>query len=277
MSAIGDQQYELIRELVYRHSRINLGPDKQELVAARIGKRLRQLRLDDYTQYCELLQSTEGENELANLVDAISTNFTSFFREMKHFEFMTEVILPQWGFQSPHQGPKAFHTWSAACSSGEEPYSIAILLADYFAANPAIDWQVEASDISTRILAKAKHGVYELDRVHLPRENWLRRFFQRGVGDWHGYARIRKDLRSPVRFHHLNLIESKYPFTNDFHLIFCRNVLIYFDRPTQEQLIHRLTDQLLPGGYLFVGHSESLTGIKHTLHSIRPSIYVKPS
>jgi chemotaxis protein methyltransferase CheR len=277
MSMIEDQHYTLIRDLVYQHSRINLGSDKKELVAARISKRLRKLNMASYAEYCDYLRSAEGVDELANLVNVISTNYTSFFREIKHFEFMTETLLPQWKSQSGKAQKKSFHVWSAACSSGEEPYSIAMALSDFFAASPTVSWRVEASDISTRILAKAERGVYENERVVLPQEQWLQRFFQRGTGTWDGYVRIRKELRSHVSFHHLNLLESAFPFSNDFDLIFCRNVMIYFDRPTQEQLIHRLTNQLLPGGYLFVGHSESLTGIKHPLRSVRPSIYIKPS
>lgn len=177
MSALEDTEYKFIRELVYQRSRISLGPDRKELVATRLDKRLRKLQLNSYADYCELLRTDAGVDEVTNLVDVISTNYTSFFREMQHFEFMTQVVLPEWRSRPAHPPAEPFRAWSAPCSSGEEPYSIAITLADFFADDPTVDWHIEASDISTRKLSDAEHGIYEMERVQLPQPAWLRVFF----------------------------------------------------------------------------------------------------
>ncbi len=275
MSSLHEREYQVIRKLVFERSRINLGPDKKELVAVRVNKRLRQLRLDSYADYCKLLTASDGEDELKDLVDVISTNFTNFFRERSHFDFLRATALPR--FTAGAKAPiKRLRVWSAACSSGEEPYSIAIVLADFFSGKDGWQWQVEAADISTRMLAKARCGIYEAARVILPNPGWLRRYFRKGVDSYAGYYRVKAELRGAVRFHHLNLFQPDYPFAPGLHAIFCRNVMIYFDRATQEQLVNRLADYLLPGGYLFVGHAESLISINHPLDGIEPSVYQKP-
>ena len=271
-AAIATEDYEFIRRLVYEHSRINLGEDKTELVRSRVQKRLRVLGMQDFETYCHLLDSPEGEQELTALLDVISTNVTHFFREHRHFEYLQDVALPAWQ-QTAGAKPGALRVWSAACSSGEEPYSIAILLADFFRGRPAADWQIIATDISTRMLATAEQGIYQTDRVTLPVAEWLSVYFQRGTGSWEGRCRVKSSLRQRVSFQRLNLIEWPYPFTQKFDLIFCRNVMIYFDRETQAQLVPRLVEQLAPGGHLVVGHSESLIGIEHRLKTMRPSIY----
>ncbi len=171
----------------------------------------------------------------------------------------------------------ALRVWSAACSSGEEPYSIAMALDDYFTAHPCA-WarQIEATDISTRILAKAQAAIYPAETVSRLGPAKTKAYFQTGYGDQEGYYRVRPALRSQVRFNRLNLLEGQPPFTEPMQIIFCRNVMIYFDRPTQEELVNRLKAWLVPGGYLLVGHSESLTGIPHGLTMIRPATYQKP-
>jgi len=258
---------------VYEQSRINLGNDKIELVRSRVQKRLRALGLNDFEAYCRLLDSSAGEEELTSLLDVISTNGTEFFREWRHFEFLKDVALPEWQKQAKAGGSDTFSVWSAACSSGEEPYSVGIFLADFFRSQPSLRWQIQATDISTRMLAAAKQGIYRSERMKMPTPEWLRTYFQKGVGQWEGSYRVKPSLRERIAFDHLNLMDWPYPFKAKFNLILCRNVMIYFDRPTQEQLIPRLAEQLLPGGYLFVGHSESLVGIEHGLKTMKPSIY----
>jgi chemotaxis protein methyltransferase CheR len=273
LAAIATEDYEFIRRLVYEHSRINLGSDKIELVRSRVQKRLRALGLDDFEAYCRRLDSPEGEEELTALLDVISTNVTHFFREYRHFEYLQESALPEWQRARGSKPGTALRIWSAACSSGEEPYSIAILLAEFFRGRTAPDWQITATDISTRMLATAEQGIYQAERVKLPVPKWLPAYFQKGTGSWEGCCRVKSSLRQRVAFRRLNLIEWPYPFTEKFDLIFCRNVMIYFDRETQEQLVPRLVERLAPGGHLLVGHSESLIGIEHRLKTIRPSIY----
>lgn len=272
MVSLSEREYEYLRQIVYQHSRINLGTDKTEMVARRVQKRLRALGLEDFEQYCAHLKADPSGEELTQLLDVISTNVTEFFRESEHFDFLAGVALKQWAEANRRQSKGAFRVWSAACSSGEEPYSTAIVLAEFFNQQPGA-WQVEASDISTKILDQAQKGIYRAERVKLPRQEWLSRYFQRGVGDYAGYYRVRPELRQRVNFHHINLFQASYPVTDGLDIIFCRNVMIYFDRQTQEGLVRRLAQCLRPGGYLMVGHSESLIGIQHGLNCVRPSIY----
>jgi chemotaxis protein methyltransferase CheR len=270
-SQLGDDDYEFLCRLVFERSRINLGPSKRELVTSRLAKRLRVLRRNSFADYCDYLRSPQGAEEITDLLDVISTNVTDFFREPAHFEFLQQSALPEW-LKSPRHPAAPYRIWSAACSSGEEPYTIAMVLAEFFQTRGNFAWQVDASDISTRMLERARRGIYRAERVQLPSPDWLRRYFQRGVGVYAGQYRVKPELRERVSFHHLNLFDV-FPFTSPYDLIFCRNVMIYFDRPTQENLVSRLREQLAPGGYLIVGHSESLIGIRHHLKGIQPSIY----
>ncbi len=269
-----DSEFDFIRNLVYERSRINLSPDKRQLVSARLGKRLRATNLQTIGDYCRLLQSPGADQELANLIDAISTNHTFFFRESSHFDYLRSVVVPEMLARSRTERWSRFRVWSAACSSGEEPFSIAITLAEVM---PSFPWLVDATDISHRVLAKAAAGIYNEEAVaRVPRE-LLRAHFQRGFGPQDGNYRVKRALRERVVFHHLNLLEGELPSQELFHVIFCRNVMIYFDRPTQDELVSRLASKLIPGGYLFVGHSESLTQMRHSLQPIQPAVYRKPS
>ncbi|HEV2694321.1 MAG TPA: CheR family methyltransferase [Verrucomicrobiae bacterium] len=272
---MGNEDFQFLRDLIYERSRINLGPEKRVLITSRLAKRLRELHLNDYSEYCDLLRSPAGEQELTFLIDRISTNHTHFFRELKHFEFLEKKFLPAWQTNPASRG-ETLRVWSAASSTGEEPYTIAIHLAEHLAAAAAGAWQIEATDISTRVLAVAQQGIYDAERLAGVSPEQVRRYFQKGVGEREGKFRVKAELRERVRFHHLNLLQPPYPFPQPFHLIFCRNVMIYFDRPTQEALVAQLTDWLVPGGHLLVGHSESLGNIKHCLKLVQPAVYLKP-
>ncbi|HEU5081174.1 MAG TPA: protein-glutamate O-methyltransferase CheR [Opitutaceae bacterium] len=272
-----DSDYQFIRELVYSHSRINLGPDKKELVSARLGKRLRETKITSISDYCRYLQGQGDTEELSHLIDAISTNYTFFFREIEHFDFLTRVIIPEMTERRVREKWQSFNVWSAACASGEEPYSIAISLAETFGSAPKWPWRIEATDISHKILQRARVGVYREEAVSKVPKPALRAHFQKGFGPQDGNYRVKQHIQNGVTFRQLNLLEGAPPFTEPFHLIFCRNVMIYFDRKTQEELIARLVQRLVPGGYLFVGHSESLSGLKQTLETVKPAIYRKPA
>ncbi len=271
-----DSEYDFIRQLVYTHSRINLGSDKMELVSARLGKRLRATNLSSITDYCQHLQSPSGKDELSHLIDAISTNHTFFFRESAHFDFLRKHILPEMGQRRGEDGLREFNVWSAACSSGEEPYSIAILLAQTLGLNSAWKWRIDATDISNRILERARAGVYREDQVKSMPPDLVRTYFQKGYGPQEGNYRVQPSLIEHITFQQCNLLNGDTPYRHLFPVIFCRNVMIYFDRPTQEELVAKLTRQLVPGGYLIVGQAESLTGIRHTLQTMKPSVYRKP-
>lgn len=273
-AALSDDDYEFLCKLIYERSRIHLGPDKRVLVTSRLAKRLRHYGLDSYGDYCDLLRSPRGAEELQFLIDRISTNHTHFFREIKHFDFLSEVVIPKW--QAENRRMEPFRLWSAASSTGEEAFSIAIHLSEHFAPAETGRWQIEGTDISTRVLEIAQRGVYEAEKLGSLTPDLLRRHFQRGLNQWQGHLRVKEDLRKRVNFQHLNLLDGNYPFAKPFDVIFCRNVMIYFDRVTQEALVRQLSEKLIPGGYLFVGHSESLSGVKHALKLVRPAIYVKP-
>ncbi len=270
-----DSDYEFIRELVYHHSRINLGPDKKALVSARLGKRLRATNISSITDYCRFLQE-DSDDELAHLIDAISTNHTYFFREKQHFDFLRTTVVPEMIQRQARERWISFNVWSAACSSGEEPYSIAIGLSEQFGRQPSWPWKIEATDISNRVLKKARLGVYQDECVAKVDPALLRAHFQKGFGPQNGNYRVKAHIQNGVAFRRLNLLEGAFPFAEPFHVIFCRNVMIYFDRKTQEELVHKLAHRLVPGGYLYVGHAESLSGIRHSLETVRPAVYRRP-
>lgn len=267
IAGIGEEEYEFIRKVVYDHSRINLGSEKKVLVAARVTKRLRALKLPDFDAYCFYLRSSKGKQEAPFLVEAISTNHTHFFRESRHFDFLREVVVPNWRAR----GLNSIRVWSAAGSSGEEPYTIAIVLAEALGLHR--DWRIFATDISMRMLELGRNAIYSADRLsHVPVE-MQRRYFQRGVGASEGQYRVRAELRRRVEFAQLNLLQPTYPFTTEFDLIFCRNVMIYFDRETQQALVEKMMPHLVRGGYLMIGHSETLSGFRHRLSAVEPAIY----
>ncbi|MEO7414677.1 MAG: CheR family methyltransferase [Opitutaceae bacterium] len=264
-----DSEFEFIRGLVYERSRINLTPDKRQLVTARLSQRLRATRAKTLGDYCKILQAPNATEELANLIDVISTNHTFFFRESVHFDFLRERIVPEMFARARAEGWSRFHAWSAASSSGEEPYSMAMTLSE---ALPHWDWKIEATDISRVVLEQGKSGIYPADAVSRLSRETIRQHFQRGFGPREGHYRVKAALRHRVTFQQLNLLEGEPQFEQPFHVIFCRNVMIYFDRATQEELIARLVRRLVPGGYLLVGHSESLT-FNHGLRVVCPATY----
>jgi chemotaxis protein methyltransferase CheR len=266
-------EYEFIRQLVYKHSRIHLGADKKEMMGQRLQRRLKAIGLSGYQEYCDYLKGPEGAEELTGLIDAISTNVTSFFREAPHFEFLANIALPQWVASQNRRPGDIFRVWSAGCSSGEEPYSAAIVLSDFFARHSKYCGQVIASDISTHMLQRAREGVYRIEQVKLPEVEWLKRYFLKGVGAYQGCCRVKDTLKKLVTFHHANLFQQNSPASGPMDIILCRNVMIYFDRETQEDLVQRLSRGLATGGYLLIGHSESLLGVPHSFTPICPSVF----
>ena len=260
---------------MYDQSSIHLGEEKKEMVGNRLSNRLNSLGLSSMEEYCDLLKSNHEPGEITHLIDALSTNFTTFFREIEHFKFLKEKILPDYqaGRFSNHCAP--FRAWSAACSTGEEPYSMAILLAACLQTIDQDSWQILASDISTRVLEKASQGIYEARRIELPNRAWLARYFQKGHGEWSGYFRVKQELREQIDFQHMNLLHPGYDTTDKYHLIFCRNVMIHFDQATSQMLVERLLSQLHPGGYLVIGHAESMIHRPEGLQQVKPSIFQK--
>lgn len=264
---ITSQEFEQFRSLVHRESGINLTQGKQALLVSRLSRRLKTLGLDSFQAYYDYLSADHAGDEFTQMLDCISTNKTDFFREPVHFDFLRERVLP------PLEGMNRVRIWSSACSSGEEPYTIAMTLWDGVASPARWDFKVLASDLSTRVLAQAAGGMYDVDRIRdLPAEA-VRRHFLRGRGRHTGQVRIKPHLADLVRFRRINLMDERYPITSPLDVIFCRNVMIYFDRSTQAQLVAKFHRYLKPGGYLFIGHSESLQWVDHSFRAILPTIY----
>jgi len=262
-----DRQFRRIGDIVYRECGIVLKSGKEALVRARLVKRLRALKMGDFGEYMEYLQSDNGREELGLLIDVMTTNKTSFFREMAHFDFLGETVLPQ-------LTGRRLRFWSAACSSGEEPFSIAMFLLDRMQGLRSRDVKILATDISPTILEKAGRAIYDEGMLLDLPSTFMRKYFVKVGNENHRSYQVSGDVRKIVRIARLNLLHS-WPMKGSFNLIFCRNVMIYFDKPTQQELINRFWEILEPGGYLFVGHSEGMSGIKHKFRYVQPATYVK--
>jgi chemotaxis protein methyltransferase CheR len=267
-----EEDFDYIRILIGEYSGIHLNQGKRELVYARLAKRLRELGFTNFRQYCDLLRSGDQE-ELITCVNAITTNVTSFFREEHHFDFLAKTVLP--GIVEQHKGPGVgrLRIWSAGCSSGEEPYSIEMTLRDF----PLLDrWDVKilATDLDSAVLERARQGIYRMDQLDKVSETKRQKWFLQGREGNLGRAKIRPELKSRIHFRQLNLM-GPWPMHGSFHVIFCRNVVIYFDKANQKQLFQRFADILTPEGYLFIGHSENLFGVSDRFRSIGRTIYRK--
>ncbi len=268
-----DVDFEKISHLVYEQCGINLHAGKKELVKARLGKRLRKGKIRSFADYYRYVTAEGGIDELIAMIDSISTNLTSFFREESHFHKLREVVPAMIAASGSGLHVPRLRIWSAGCSTGEEPYSLAITVRE-IADGREIDLRMLATDISTEALKTAAEGVYPKEKVKNIPPLLLRKYFQIGQRRWSGYYRVKKEIRDTMKFRRFNLMET-LPVNSIFDVIFCRNVMIYFDKETQKNLIERFYGCLRKGGYFFVGHSESLTGLKHQFQYIEPSVYRK--
>lgn len=269
-----ERDFQKIREMIYKHCGINLHEGKRELVRARLAKQIRVGHFRSFDDYLDHVFQDKTGRAFSTLVDALSTNLTSFFREQRHFDFLQQSYLPRLKQRKSRQGCQRIRAWSAGCSSGEEPYSIAITLLDAFQRQGIWDIKVLGTDISTRILERARRGCYESARVKpVPPVLKQRYLIKRGIRTQAKYE-VGPDLLKTVSLAYLNLMDE-WPIRGPLDIIFCRNVMIYFDKPTQEFLVNRFYRILDSGGILFTGHSESLTGIRHNFRYIQPTIYVK--
>jgi chemotaxis protein methyltransferase CheR len=273
-SGMTDREFGVFRQLVHRETGIALGPHKRALLEARLTKRLRSLQLATFSDYHHYLQRFDaGGEERRRFVNAVTTNETAFFREPGHFAHLTSTWLPGRQAAAEARGERRrLRAWSAACSTGEEPYSLAMTL---LAGLDVAQWDVRilASDIDTDVLDRAEAGVYPLDGVARIPEATLRRCFLRGVGAHQGSVRVRPEVRRLITFRRLNLLEPSWPIRTQFDLIFCRNVLMYFDRDTQARLVARLERALTPDGLLLLGHAENLLGLATSMRRVTSTIY----
>ncbi|MCX8118310.1 MAG: protein-glutamate O-methyltransferase CheR [Desulfobacterota bacterium] len=270
---LSDREFELLSRLIYTQCGIHLTAAKKELVKARLGKRIRNGPFRTFQEYYQFVLNDETGEELTRLLDSITTNFTFFFREKGHFDYLREVILPEWVSQKKGRGRK-IRIWSAACSSGEEPYSIAMTLLEGIENPPAWEISVLGTDLSTRALKTAEAGIFPKERLQPVPPPLIKKYFLKGEDQWKDFVKVKEEVRRLVQFKRLNLMEP-FQFAEPFDCIFCRNVMIYFDKKIQAELVNRLYECLERGGFLLIGHSESLTGIVHPFRYIRPAIYRK--
>ena len=261
-----DQEFAQFRDMIYSIAGITMSPAKKQLISSRLAKRLKHHSLSSYGDYFHLISSHHGKAELQIAVDALTTNETHFFREPKHFDFLRQQVIPA------RKAGRGLRIWSAACSSGEEPYSIAMMLDELLGKEP---WEVLASDISTHVLEKARNGLYPAERIPEIPKNYLSRYCLKGVGENDGTMLIEPSLRERVRFMQHNLTETPAKL-GEFDVIFLRNVMIYFDQETKRQVVSQLLPLLRPGGYFLVGHSESLNGVTTDVQLVVPAVYRKP-
>jgi chemotaxis protein methyltransferase CheR len=267
---ISSRDYARLCDLIYSEAGIHLGSGKKTMLEVRIKRRLRALELDSYAQYCDYLFGHKGlKEELVPLIDVVTTNKTDFFREPGHFNFLVENALPDMTARNGNQ----LVVWSAGCSTGEEPYTLAIVLSEYAQTHPSFRFKILATDISTTVLAKAEKGVYTAEAVEPVPEALKRKYFMRSRDRDSNRVRVVPELRRLVEFRRLNFMENDYGLAEKADAIFCRNVIIYFDRPTQERILNKLSHYLVPRGYMFVGHAETLHDMNLPLAPIGPALY----
>ena len=261
--------FNAIRKLVYDRSGIYLSENKMPLVTARLQKRLRLLELQNYEEYLIYLNGKDGANEIVEFLNVISTNTTYFFREGAHFPYYVEIIN-----NLIQRGTRRIRVWCAASSTGEEPYTLAMCYADKCAYAADTDFRILATDISTKVLETAGAGIYKKDKLQEIPGDMRYKYFDKVNGGNEDYL-VDSSLRSLITFRRLNLIETPFPMQGPLDVVFCRNVMIYFDLPVKQRLIEEIHRLLTPGGYLFTGHSESISGIQSNFQMIKPAVYKK--
>ncbi len=268
-----DSDFAKLSAFIYSNYGIKLPPAKKVMLQARLQARLRANNMDSYHEYSQFVLSGRcGEAEIINMVDLVSTNKTDFYREPAHFDFMKSTILPE---HIANSSEKPFRVWSSASSSGEEAYTIAMVISEFMEGKRKFDFSIFGTDISTRILDKARMGIYPLERVDVVPLAQKKKYLLKSKDETNPMVRIIPELRAKTAFQRLNLMDTSYNVPQEFDLIFCRNVLIYFDRETQEKVINKLCHHLKIGGYFFLGHSESANGLDVPLKQIKPTIFIK--
>ncbi len=272
-ATLSARDFGRLSRFIYDTCGIKMPEVKKTMLEARLQKRLRALCMRSFTDYCDYLFSSEGlEKELVQMLDMVTTNKTDFFREPDHFQYLTHTVLPEWLKRHPN-GTLAI--WSAGCSSGEEPYTLAMVLTEFAARNPGFDFRILATDISTRVLEKAKNAIYAETQVEPVPLELKKKYLLRSKDRSSGMVRIVPELREKVRFRRLNFMDDDFGMREQLDIIFCRNVIIYFDRPTQEKLLQRFHRYMKPGAFIFMGHSETLSGLDVPLVSVYPTVYRK--
>jgi chemotaxis protein methyltransferase CheR len=267
MARLSDEEFRRISGFIQGEFGIKLPEKKKSMVEARLRKRLRQMGLDTFEEYCEHVFDKDGDgNELQNMIDVITTNKTDFFREPKHFEYLSNNLLPE---LAEDKDIDSLRIWSAGCSTGEEPYTLSMVMDNY----SEFDYHITATDISAEVLYKAADAIYSEERIEDIEDDIRNKYFLRSKDRSSKLVRVVSEIRERVKFMQLNLMDEEYPFEEPFDMIFFRNVMIYFERSTQERLINRFSNYLKKGGHLFIGHSETMLGIKAPFKQVTSTVY----
>ncbi len=275
---ISDKEFELLRSLIKELTGINLSDQKKMLVVSRLSKRLRALGLTSFAGYYRYVtEDIKGREEIDHLINRMTTNKTDFYRESHHFDFMQRTALPYIYQEGRKHSELNLRVWSAGCSSGEEPYTIAITLKEFFRDKPGWDIKILATDLDTEMLDKSKEGIYKQEIVLPISKEYLRTYFKKGVGENQGLFMVKDTLKDMIVFRRHNLVYDSLPTKRQFDIVFCRNVIIYFDEQTKIKVINQFYNALKEGGYLFLGHSESPVGCENKFKLLGNSLYCKIS
>jgi len=267
------KEFSRLSEYIYSNYGIKMPVEKKIMLQSRLQKRLRALNMSSFTEYIDYVFSKNGHEEIVLMMDQVSTNKTDFFREPHHFDFLVDTVLPE--FTSRSTFKKNLKVWSAGCSSGEEAYTLAMVMENYLEQGSSFDYQIHCTDISTKVLQIAVDAVYREDRVAVVPLDFKKKYLLKSKDPLKRTVRIAPELRAKVSFARLNLMDAYYDAPDNFDMIFCRNVLIYFDKKTQEKVINKLAGKLKRGGYFFLGHSESIMAMNVPLRQVKPTIFVR--
>lgn len=272
---LSDEQFKTIANFMESYTGIKMPISKRLMIQSRLQTRLKALKLPNFSEYIKYVFSSDvaASTEIVTMVDVLTTNLTHFFREKPHFDFMQETVLPYF----VKNGVDKLQIWSAGCSSGEEPYTLSIVMKEFMRKNPGkfLDYEILATDISIRMLEKAFQGIYPLDSIEKLSLDMKKRYFLRGTSIETPRTRVKDEVRRHVKFERLNLMDSVYNVNGLKHVIFCRNVLIYFDKPTQLAVVSKFVRNLQKGGFLFLGHSETIFGMNLPLKTVAPTVFQK--
>lgn len=273
-ATLTDEQFHKISDFIQTNVGIKMPDQKKIMVQSRLYSRLKELNIDNFEDYIDYAfqKNSKGDEEIALMINVITTNLTSFFRESAHFDYMTSTALPEIAKEFDN-----LEIWSAACSSGEEPYTLSVVVQEFLRThqNAFKKYSILATDISSRVLDKAINAVYPMEEVQNLSYDLKKRYFLKSKDESNPLVRVNKNTREKVTFQRLNFMDDSYPISVPKNIIFCRNALIYFDKPTQEAVIRKLIKHLLPGGYLFLGHSETIFGMDLPLKTVGPTIFRK--
>lgn len=278
-AAMSQRDFQRVSEFVQGELGIMMPPTKKIMLQSRLQKRLRVLKMKSFSEYCDYVFSPSGvESELVHMIDLVTTNKTDFFREPAHFDYLAKTAVPELINTQASGVRKQLMIWSAGCSTGEEPYTLAMVMQEYAKKQPVrgFDYVILATDISTKVLKIAQNGIYNEDRIAPVSMELRKKYFLRSKDRSKRVVRVSRELRDVLRFRRLNFMDEDYGFREQVDIIFCRNVIIYFDRQTQEKLFNQFYRRMVPGGYLFTGHSETLNNLDVPFVRVGTAVYRKP-